>query len=101
MMDRAGSVIKISRPLQELSLARTAQDLSCGIRARHRRQLFEPVFSLQPKRHRNQFDQYSDQIAAEIGIYSSQFGQQSDPLGFGYKVPNRVREYIGQLRPAT
>jgi hypothetical protein len=38
---------------------------------------------------RNQFDQFSDQIAG-------QFGQKSDPLGFGYKIPNRVQvQFIG------
>ncbi|MGD0540736.1 MAG: hypothetical protein ABSB33_04370 [Tepidisphaeraceae bacterium] len=48
---------------------------------------------------RNQFDQYSDQIAAQLGKIPSQFGQQSDPLGFGYKVPNRVLvQYIGLSR---
>ncbi len=99
MMDRAGSVIKISRPLQELSLARTAQDLSVKFVPVIAASFLSQVPAPTEADIRNQFDQYSDQIAAQIGKTPSQFGQQSDPLGFGYKVPNRVLvQYIGLSR---
>ncbi|MGD0463974.1 MAG: hypothetical protein ABSB74_15935 [Tepidisphaeraceae bacterium] len=96
MIDRADSVIKITRPLQQLSLARNAQDLSVKFVPVIAASFLDQVPAPTDADIRNQFDQYSDKIAAQVGRIPSQFGQQSDPLGFGYKVPNRVLvQYIG------
>jgi hypothetical protein len=96
MIDRAAGVIKITRPWQELSLARTAQELSVKFVPVLASSYLSQVPAPTDAQIRNQFDQYSDNIPAQIGKNPSQFGQKADPLGFGYKIPNRVLvQYIG------
>ncbi len=96
MMERATSVVKITRPLQQYYLARNGQDLSLKFAPILATSFLSQVPAPTDSDIHNQFDQYSDKIAAQLGKNPSQFGQQSDPLGFGYKVPNRVLvQYIG------
>jgi hypothetical protein len=96
MLDRASSVIKISRPLQELNLAQTLQELSVKFVPVLASSFLSQVPAPTPADIQKQFDQYSDRIAAARGQQTSQFGEKSDPLGFGYKIPNRVQiQYIG------
>lgn len=99
MIQRDDEVIKISRPYQQWILARTQQDVSVKIVPILASSFLSQVAAPTDADIRNEFDQYSDRVAAEIGGFPSQFGQRSDPLGFGYKIPNRVRvQYIGLNR---
>ncbi len=97
MMQSDQRVVKISRPYQRLILTRTQQDVSAKIVPIPASSFLGDVPAPTEADIRNQFDQYSDQIAADPNAPGpSQFGRSSDPLGFGYKVPNRVQvQYIG------
>ncbi|HEY1922903.1 MAG TPA: hypothetical protein VGG44_09050, partial [Tepidisphaeraceae bacterium] len=92
MFDRAGNVIKVTRPEQQLALARTAQELAIKFVPVQASSFLSQIPAPTQADIQKQFDQYSDRIAAQNG----QFGEKSDPLGFGYKVPNRVMiQFIG------
>ncbi len=96
MLNRASNVIKISRPEQQLALARTGQELSVKFVPVLATSFLSQVPAPTAADIQKQFDLYSDQIAAQPGKNSGQFGQKSDPLGFGYKTPNRVLvQFIG------
>ena len=96
LLDRAGSVIKISRPEQQLALARTGQELSVKFVPVQAGSFLSQIPAPTAADIQKQFDLYSDEIAAQPGKNAGQFGQKSDPLGFGYKTPNRVLvQYIG------
>jgi hypothetical protein len=89
MLDRADSAIKISRPYQALLLAESTQALSVKFVPVTISRFIDKVPKPTDADIQNQFDAYSDREPGE-------FGQAADPLGFGYKVPNRVQvQYIG------
>ena len=89
LLERNARLIKISRPYQQFALARTQQDLSVKIVPILASSYLSDVPAPSNADIKNQFDQYSDALAGE-------FGQQSNPLGFGYKIPNRVQvQFIG------
>jgi hypothetical protein len=93
---RADSVIKISRPYRELTLANLAQDLSIGVETIRANSLLDQIPAPTDAEIHAQFDKYNDRVAAVAERIPSEFGQTDDPLGFGYKIPNRVSvQYIG------
>jgi hypothetical protein len=96
LLDRASSVIKISRPEQQLALARAGQQLSVKFVPVLASSFLSQVPAPTAADIQKQFDLYSDQTAAQPGKNTGQYGQKSDPLGFGYKIPNRVLvQFIG------
>jgi hypothetical protein len=96
MVQRSDRVVKVSRPYQQLELARNEQDVSVKFVPILASSYMSQVSAPTDADIKNQFDQYSDRVAADFGRLPSQFGEHSDPLGFGYKIPNRVKiQFIG------
>jgi hypothetical protein len=96
MLNRASSVIKITRPQQQLVLARSAQELSVKFVPVQASSFLSQIPAPTNAEIQKQYDQFSDQIAAQPGKNAGLYGQKSDPLGFGYKIPNRVQvQFIG------
>jgi hypothetical protein len=90
------SVVKITRPYQEFTLARSAQDLSLKVAPIFASGMLAGIGAPTDAEIQKQFDTYSDRVAAVANRYPSEFGKADDPLGFGYKTPNRVTvQYIG------
>ncbi|MGD0389333.1 MAG: hypothetical protein ABSC42_10305 [Tepidisphaeraceae bacterium] len=96
LRDRYEGVVKITRPYQDFTLARSAQDLSLKVASVRASELLGAIPAPTEADIQKQFDQYSDRVAAVADRYPSEFGHGDDPLGFGYKTPNRVMvQYIG------
>lgn len=96
LANRAAGVIKISQPYQQFTLANLAQDLSLDVETIRAISILDTVATPTDAEIQAQFDKYRDRVAAVTGRIPSEFGQTDDPLGFGYKVPNRVTvQYIG------
>lgn len=90
------SVIKVSRPYQDFTLANMAQNLVVGVETLHANSYVKDVPEPTEAEISAQFDKYKDRVAAVTDRNPSEFGQADDPLGFGYKTPNRVAvQYIG------
>jgi hypothetical protein len=90
------SVVKITRPYEEFTLARSAQKLSLKVASIRASKLLDGIPAPTDADIQKQFDQYSNRVAAVAERVPSEFGQADDPLGFGYKTPNRVMvQYIG------
>ncbi|MGD0768672.1 MAG: hypothetical protein ABSB42_10835 [Tepidisphaeraceae bacterium] len=93
---RYESVVKITRPYQEFTLARSAQDLSLKVESIRASGLLSAIPAPTDAEIQKQFDTYSGHVAAVADRMPSEFGKADDPLGFGYKTPNRVMfQYIG------
>ena len=96
LASRADSVIKISRPYREFELANLAQELSVKAETIRADSLLNQIPAPTDAEISAQFDKYSDRVAAVAERIPSEFGQSDDPMGFGYKIPNRVSvQYIG------
>jgi hypothetical protein len=96
LVNRYESVVKITRPYQEFTLARSAQDLSLKVAPIFASGMLDGIAAPTDADIQKQFDKYSDRVAAAANRFPSDFGQADDPLGFGYKTPNRVTvQYIG------
>jgi hypothetical protein len=89
LLARSATVIKVTAPMRQFLLARADQMITLNLVNFPASQYLNKVKSPTDADLRNQFDTYSDKIA---GAY----GSPGDPLGFGYKVPNRVKmQFIG------
>jgi hypothetical protein len=96
LANRIDSVIKISKPYQEYTLANMEQDLTVAVETLHASSFLKDVPNPTDAEIAAQFDKYKDRVAAVTDRIPSEFGQADDPLGFGYKTPNRVTlQYIG------
>jgi hypothetical protein len=96
LASRADSVIKISKPYREFELANLAQELSVKAETIRADSLLDQIPAPTDAEISAQFDKYIDRVAAVAERIPSEFGQTDDPLGFGYKIPNRVSvQYIG------
>jgi len=96
LVNRYDGVVKITRPYQEFTLARSAQDLSLKVAPIFASGMLDGIGTPTDADIQKQFDKYSDRVAAVANRFPSEFGQADDPLGFGYKTPNRVAvQYIG------
>ncbi|MGD0140346.1 MAG: hypothetical protein ABSD28_15860 [Tepidisphaeraceae bacterium] len=96
LVNRYESVVKITRPYQEFTLARSAQDLSLKVAPIFASGMLDGIGAPTDADIQKQFEKYSDRVAAVANRFPSDFGQADDPLGFGYKTPNRVTvQYIG------
>lgn len=96
LANRADSVIKISKPYREFELANLAQAFSVKVETIRADSLLDQVPAPTDAEISAQFDKYVDRVAAVAERVPSEFGQTDDPLGFGYKIPNRVSvQYIG------
>jgi hypothetical protein len=93
---RYENVVKITRPYQEFTLARSAQDLTLKVALIRASKLLDGIGAPTDADIQKQFEQFSGHVAATADRMPSEFGQGDDPLGFGYKTPNRVMvQYIG------
>jgi len=89
LLARSAGVIKVTVPLRQFLLARADQMITLNLVNFPASQYLDKVKAPSDADLRNQFDTYSDKIA---GAY----GSAGNPLGFGYKVPNRVKvQFIG------
>jgi hypothetical protein len=96
MINRVAGVVKISRPYQEYQLARMMQELTVNVVWINADSYQARVPDPTPAQVQAQYDQYHDRVAARANQNPSDFGKTNDPLGFGYKTPNRVQvQYIG------
>src|ERR1700728_4621729 len=96
MADLQDGVVKISRPYRDYQLAMTAQDLTLKVAPIVAAAYTNAVGNPTDADIQKQYDAFSDRVAAVPGRIPSDFGSADDPLGFGYKTPNRVTlEYIG------
>jgi hypothetical protein len=96
LASRADSVIKISRPYREFTLANLAQELSINTETIRANSLLDQIPTPTDAEISAQFDKFNDRVAAVAERIPSEFGQTDDPLGFGYKIPNRITvQYIG------
>jgi hypothetical protein len=96
LANRADRVIKISKPYQAFTLANMAQELSVNVETIRANTLLGSIPAPTDAEVFAQFDKFSDRPAAVAERIPSEYGQAGDPLGFGYKIPNRVTvQYIG------
>jgi hypothetical protein len=85
-------MMKISRPMTSLILAKTSQDLTLDVGTFPAADFLSKVTPPTPMQLQNQYDSFSDRLPEN-------YGAPGDLLGFGYKYPNRVKlEYMG-VRP--
>jgi len=100
------SVIKISAPYERYTLANRAEDFTLNVETIRADSLLGTVPNPTDAQIQAQFDKYRNQVAAVADQVPSEFGQSDNPLGFGYKIPNRVTvQYLGlsyaDVRQAT
>jgi hypothetical protein len=96
LVNRAASAIKISEPYRQFMLANLFQNLTVDVETIRASSLLDTVAAPTDAEIYAQFDKYNDRVAAVADRMPSEFGQTDDPLGFGYKIPNRVTlQYIG------
>ncbi len=94
MADLDDGSIKITRPYREYQLALSGQDLTLKVAPIVVSQFMTSITEPTDQQIQQQYDAYSDRVAAVEG--HGQFGAADDPLGFGYKTPNRLTlQYIG------
>jgi len=92
LLARSASVVKITAPVRQYMLARAEQLITVNVVNLPASQYIDKVKKPTDMDLRNQFDTYSDKIAGN-------YGSPADPLGFGYKIPNRVKvQFIGVHR---
>jgi len=92
LLARSASVIKVTAPVRQFLLARADQMITLNLVNFPASQYLNKMKSPTDADLRNQFDTYSDKIAGG-------YGSPGDPLGFGYKVPNRVKlQFMGVHR---
>jgi hypothetical protein len=96
MMERIVGAVKVSKPYQEYQLARMMQELTVHVVWIKADSYLPHVPEPTPAQIQAQYDQFKDHIAARTNQIPSEFGNAENPLGFGYKTPNRVQlQYIG------
>jgi hypothetical protein len=88
LLTRSANVVKITAPMRDVMLARGEQMITLNVVNFPASQYMDKIKPPSDADLRNQFDRYSDKIAGNFG--------PADPMGFGYKVPNRVKvQFIG------
>src|SRR5262249_28091300 len=89
LLDQAANVIKISKPLREGELSRADQNLVVSTANFPASRFKDQIPAITDSDIATQFDSFKD-------FLPGQFGSTGNPLGFGYKTPNRVQvQYIG------
>jgi hypothetical protein len=84
-------MIKTNAPARVLWKAREAQSVSLNLVMFSADHYLPQVPAPTEADIKNQFDKFNDRVAGD-----QTFGAADDPLGFGYKYPNRVKvQYIG------
>jgi hypothetical protein len=96
LVESQESVVKISQPYRDYQLALTEQKLTVKVAPMVAASFMNSISEPTETDIQKQYDTFSNQVAASAGRAQSEFGSADDPLGFGYKTPNRVTvEYIG------
>ena len=84
-------MIKINQPVRDLWKAQDGQSVALDIVTFSADHYSSQVPTPSEMDIKNQFDSFSDRVSGE-----QTFGAADDPMGFGYKYPNRVKiQYIG------
>jgi hypothetical protein len=95
MIQRMGNVVKVSQPMQRYAVAREFQMLTLKfvpIQASH---YLDGIARPTEEKITAQYDAFKDHLPAVPRQIPSEYGSTDDPLGFGYKVPDRVAlQYI-------
>ncbi|HUB24712.1 MAG TPA: hypothetical protein VL992_04720, partial [Tepidisphaeraceae bacterium] len=90
LLDSVGDVVKVSEPDLEHQAASTLQMVSLNIVDYAAANYMEATTQPSQKQIETQYNKFKDTLAKNASA--------SDPLGFGYKYPNRVKlQYIGVL----
>ncbi len=94
MADLDDGAIKITHPYRDYELALSAQNLTLKVAPIVVAQFMSTIPEPTDAQIQKQYDAYSDRVA--VVENHRQFGSADDPLGFGYKTPNRLTlQYIG------
>jgi hypothetical protein len=81
--DRAGSMLKVSAPLERRELAAEGQMLTLGVHEVPVREFVRHDDPKSDEQIRAQFDRFADVAAGTIS--------ESNPLGFGYRLPDAIK----------
>jgi len=91
--ERAASVVKVSRPLLSNRLAKEQQEIKLNLIEFDAKPFMDKVSPPSAEALQKQFDRYADTLSAQYDP------ADSDPSGFGYKFPDRVKlQYVGIAR---
>src|SRR5579863_2993403 len=89
LLDQASSIIKITKPLREWELSRADQNLVVSTANFPAARFKDQIPDIKDSDITAQFNSFKDMLPG-------QYGSAGNPLGFGYKIPNRVQvQYIG------
>jgi len=93
--DRAASVVKVSQPMIDNRLATQLQQIKVQLIEVDAKDYMDKVPAPTAEQMQKQFDTYADVLAPDATTVAA----TSDPAGFGYKLPDRVKlQYISISR---